>query len=130
MAIVITPEEINALCPNDLPDAVISNLIDTVVSSMGDCAESSYDLPLATTILQYAICHLVQSSEGGEIKSERAANGSSTTYENHNGGEGLKSTSFGRLVISLDTNNCNVALFAPTFLFMSAGDPATPEGNY
>ncbi len=126
MAIPITEDEINVLCPNSLPDAVITDLICTVADAMEACVESAYVTCKAKSILQYAICHLVQNSDGGEVKSERAPNGSSTTYENHNGGEGLKSTSFGRLVISLDTSLCYNALFAPTFLFLSAGDPATP----
>ena len=128
MAIVITPEEINALCPSSLPDAVVVDLICTVTDAMETCVETNYPLCKATSILKYAVCHLVQNSTGGEIKSERAPNGASTTYENHNGGEGLKSTAFGRLVISLDTSLCYTALFAPTFLFISAGNPATPEG--
>jgi len=126
MAIVITVAEINAMCPSQLPDAVVQNLIDTVTAAMGDCVESSYPLALATTILQYSICHLVVSSDAGEIKSERAPNGASINYENHGSGEGLKSTYFGRLVITLDTSLCYNSLFAPTFLFLSGGDPATP----
>ncbi len=126
MAIVITPDEINALCPNSLPDAVIDNLICSITESMGSCAESSYPLCTATIILQYAICHLVESSGLGEIKSERAPNGSNTTYENHGGGEGLKSTTFGRLLSNIDTKNCSDLFFAPSFLFISAGNPAAP----
>jgi len=128
MAIPITVAEIQALCPSSLPDALISDLICTVADAMETCVESAYPLCLAKSILQYTVCHLVLNSVGGEIKSERAPNGSSTTFENHNGGEGLKSTSFGRLVISLDTGLCYNSLFAPTFLFLSGGNPATPNG--
>ena len=126
MAITITAADIQAFCPNSLPDAVIDDLICTVQSKIGDCVEAAYPVCEATTILKAAVCHLAQSIDGGEVKSERAPNGASTTYANNGAGEGLKSTQMGRLLLSLDTAGCSNALVAPTFLFLAAGNPATP----
>ena len=129
MAIVITPADIKAFCPNSLPDAVVTSLIDLVTERMGECAESAYPADTAKTILTYAVCHFVQVTEGGEVKSERAPNGASTTFENHAGGEGLKSTQSGRTLLMLDTAHCANNLVTKTFLFMAVGDPATPHGE-
>ena len=72
MAITITPADIQAICPNSLPDAVVEDLICTVKDAMETCAEAAYALCTATNILKYAVCHLVQMTQGGEVKSERA----------------------------------------------------------
>ena len=129
MAIVITIADVKAFCPTSLPDAVITSFIDLVNERMGDCAESSYPVDTAKTILIYAICHFVQATEGSEIQSERAPNGASTTFENHGSGEGLKSTQSGRTLLMLDTAHCSNSLVTQTFLFLAVGCPATPHGD-
>jgi hypothetical protein len=129
MAITITPADVKAFCPTSLPDAVITSLIDLVIERMGACAEAAYPADTAKTILIYAVCHFVQVTDGGEVKSERSPNGSSTTFENHASGEGLKSTQSGRTLLMLDTAGCSNNLVQQTFLFLAAGDPATPHGQ-
>lgn len=126
MTITITIPDVNAFCPNSLPDDVITSLISLVTERMGDCAESAYPADTAKTILIYAICHFVQVTEGGEVKSERAPNGASTTFENHVAGEGLKSTQSGRTLLMLDTAGCSNNLVQQTFVFLAAGNPAEP----
>ena len=128
MAIVITIPEVKEFCPTSLSDPVITSLIALVTERMGACAESAYPADTAKTILIYAVCHFVQVTEGGEVKSERAPNGSSTTFENHASGEGLKSTQSGRTLLMLDTANCSNNLVQQTFLFLATGTPATPHG--
>lgn len=129
MAITITIAEVKEFCPTSLPDAVITSLIDLVTERMGACAEASYPVETAKTILIYAVCHFVQLTEGGEVKSERSPNGAATTFENHASGEGLKSTQNGRTLLMLDTAGCSNNLVQQTFVFLATGDPATPHGH-
>jgi len=129
MAITITIADVKAFCPTSLPDAVITSLIDLVTERMGACAEAAYPEDTAKTIMIYAICHFVQVTEGGEVKSERSPNGAATTFENHASGEGLKSTQSGRTLLMLDTANCANNLVTQTFLFLAVGCPATPHGD-
>lgn len=129
MAITITIAEVKDFCPNSLPDAVITSLINLVTERIGTCAEDAYPADTAKTILIYAICHFVQVTDGGEVKTERAPNGASTTFENHASGEGLKSTQSGRTLLMLDTANCSNNLVQQTFVFLAMGDPATPHGE-
>lgn len=126
MTINVSVCDIRDMCGSTMPDRVIESLICTVLDKMESCVDSAYSDCVGETIINYAVCHLLGVQDGGDIKSERSANGASTTFENKGSGEGLKSTNFGRLLLSIDTENCHIALFAPTFLFMSAGDPASP----
>jgi len=126
MTVPITIPDVKEVCPTSLPDPVITRLIDTVQARIGDCVEAAYTVPEAESILIYAVCHFVQVTEGGEVKSERAPNGASTTFENHASGEGLKSTQSGRTLLMLDTAGCSNNLVQQTFLFLATGNPATP----
>lgn len=128
MSLNISPCDVREMCGTSASDKLIESLICTVLDKMGSCVDASYSDCVGETIINYAVCHLLGVQDGGDIKSERAANGSSTTFENKGSGEGLKSTNFGRLLISTDTSLCYNAMFAPTFFFMSAGNPATPGG--
>ncbi len=126
MAITITISDVREVCPTSFVDAVITRMINSVQAKIGTCVEDSYDADTAAAILIAAVCHFLVAMDGGDIKSERAPNGSSTTFENHASGEGLKSTSHGRMLLMLDTELCYVNLVAQTFLFLAAGDPAEP----
>jgi len=127
MAIAITISEVKEVCRTRLADAVITRLIKTVKARIESCVETSYsDADEAKTILLYAICHFVEATGGSEVKSERAPNGSGTTFENHASGEGLKSTQSGRTLLMLDTAGCSNSLVQQTFVFLAAGDPAEP----
>lgn len=129
MAITITIAEVKEFCPTSLPDAVITSLIDLVTERMGVCAEAAYSANIAKTVLIFAACHFVETAGGGEVKTERSPNGASTTFENHASGEGLKSTQNGRNLLSVDKAHCYNLLVDQTFVFLAAGDPATPHGH-
>jgi hypothetical protein len=126
MTVPITIPDVKEVCPTSLSDTVITRLIDTVQARIGACVEAAYSIPEAETILIYAVCHFIELTEGGEVKSERAPNGASTTFENQGSGQGLRSTQSGRLLLTLDTAGCSNNLVQQTFLFLAAGDPATP----
>ena len=127
MALDITPADIKDFCSTSASDAVIESIICSVQAGIGDCLESSYPLCTAETIFKAVVCHMLSMIDGGEVTSERAPNGASTTYANNGSGEGLKSSEMGRLALSLDTNNCTAAMFADTFLFLACGDVEAPE---
>lgn len=113
-------------CSNGQSDELVQCVIDSIQERIGACLDASYPGCTAKLIFVNVACHILSSTGGGEITSERAPNGASTTYANNGSGEGLKSTEFGRLALSLDTNGCTSAMFADTFLFLSAGDPEPP----
>lgn len=126
MAFIITVEEVRATCPTSLPDTVIEGLICMVQDKMGQCVEDAYVECTGKNILIFAVCHFIQSMGGGYVKSKRAANGTQITFNETFSGEGLQSTTFGRLLIQVDTSVCYKNLVSDTFLFLSIGNPTTP----
>lgn len=124
MVIVITPEDIKAFCNTDLSDEAITALICVVQAKMGECVELSYDECVGKQILIYATCHLVESQEGS-VTSEKAANGSSVNTEYYGTGEGLKSTSSGRLLAMIDSAGCYNSLFVSPLVFSTLGDASS-----
>ena len=127
MAIVITSSDIKDFCKSALSDATIDALICVVQDKMGACAESSYSECVAKQVLIYATCHMIESQKGGSVKSKRAANGAGITIEQYGGGEGVKSTPSGRLLLMIDSAGCYNSLFASPLLFTTVGDAASVE---
>lgn len=127
MAINISVFDVKDMCGTSASDKVIESIIFLVLDKMGACVESAYSVGVGETIVNYAVCHLLGVQDGGDIKSERAPNGSSTTFENKGSGEGLRSTQWGRLLISIDTAGCYNAMFEQTFFFAAAGNSADPS---
>ena len=128
MTIQVTPCDVKQFCKSSLSDAAITQLICVVQAKMGECVESSYDECVAKQILIYATGHLMQSQAGGTTTQKRAANGASITTEVYGGGEGVKSTPCGRMLIMLDSNGCYNSLFASPLLFGVVGSPNSPAG--
>lgn len=123
----ITASDVTAICPTSLPDAVVDDIICMVESRIGDCVTSSYtDECTQDIILKYAACYFVESMGGEEVSQEKAANGSSVTYDIQGGGEGLRSNQWGRLLIQVDTAGCYSNLVADTFLCITVG-PTNPS---
>lgn len=121
---VITPADLT--CVTSQSDEIVQCVIDAVQDQIGACLDASYSECTAKLIAISTVCHILSSTDGGEITSERAPNGASTTYANHGSGEGLKGTEAGRLALSLDTKGCLNAMFADTFLFLAGGDSEPP----
>lgn len=122
MTIQVTPCDIKS----SLDDDEINDLICVVQSKMGECVETSYDECVGKRILIYAVRHMLESQEGA-ITSEKAANGSSVNYEYYGTGEGVKSTSAGRMLVMLDSSGCYHNLFTSPLYFGVVGDPASPH---
>ena len=123
MTITVTVADVKEFCVTPLSDAALTALITVVQSKMGECVETSYSLNLdvGKQILIYAVCHLAQSQDGS-VTSEKAANGSSVSYGYYGTGEGVKSTSSGRLLVMIDSAGCYHNLFASPLLFTTVGD--------
>ncbi len=125
MTIVITPADIKEICPSTLPDAVIEDLICMVQDRIGECVEASYVECTAKMILKYSVCHFVEQTQGDKVKSKKAANGASVTFDNAGtSSEGLDGTNAGRLVMSIDTAGCSSALVTTTLFIGSFGNAA------
>jgi len=125
MTIQVTPCDVKSFCSTSLSDQAINALICAVQSKIGDCVETNYDECVGKLILTYAVCHMAESQKGS-VTQKRAANGASISTEYYGTGEGVKSTSAGRMLISLDSAGCYNALFATPLLFGSVGDAASP----
>lgn len=120
MTIVVTVAEVQELAGADLPDIVIQGFIDQGLKAE-DCLEASYSADTAKTIVMLYAAHLADISDGGSIKTERASNGASVTFNNSNDGRGLWQTPFGRSLEALDTNHCMAALTTPDFGIWTVG---------
>lgn len=125
MTIQVTPCDVKAFSNTGMTDEAINALICVVQSKIGECVESFYDECVGKQILIYAVAHMLESQEGA-ITSEKAANGSSVNYEYYGTGEGVKSTSAGRMLVMLDSSGCYHNLFTSPLYFGVVGDPASP----
>ena len=123
MAIPVTTSDVKEFCTTGLSDAAISALISVVQSKMGVCVEDAYTDDVGKQVLIYAVCHMLE-SQGGSITSEKAANGSSVNYDYYGTGEGVRSTSSGRLLVMIDSAGCYNKLFVSPLLFDTVGDAA------
>ena len=120
MTIQVTPCDIEAFCSTSLSDEAIDALICVVQEAIGECVESSYPECLGKQIIIYTVCHMLESQKGS-ITQKRAANGASISQEFYGTGEGVKSTSAGRMLIALDSAGCYNALFTSPLLFTTTG---------
>lgn len=125
MTIQVTPCDVKSFTNTNMSDEAINGLICVVQAKIGECVESAYDECVGKQVLIYATAHMLESQEGS-ITSEKAANGSSVNYEYYGTGEGVKSTSAGRMLVMLDSAGCYNNLFVSPLVFMSIGDPASP----
>tara|TARA_R110000850_G_scaffold45552_1_gene115190 strand:+ start:3613 stop:3996 length:384 start_codon:yes stop_codon:yes gene_type:complete len=126
MTIQVTACDVKAFCTTGLSDAAIDSLIAVVQSKMGACVESSYDATVGKQILIYATCHMAESA-AGEKTQVRSASGASVSKQYHGTGEGVKSTSSGRLLIMIDSAGCYNQLFASPLFFGVIGNAASPS---
>jgi hypothetical protein len=122
---IITPADLP--CSSGQSDELVQCVIDSIQETIGACLDASYPECTAKLIFVSVACHILGSTDGGEVTSERAPNGASTTYANNGSGEGLKGTESGRLALSLDTKGCTSTMFADTFLFLAGGDVEPPN---
>ncbi len=98
-----------------------------VYERMGDCVASSYPTEgTQDTLIKYATCHFIAMADGNEASQEKSANGASTSFEIHGGGDGLRATQWGRLLIQADTAGCYSNLVADTFMLVGIG-PSNPS---
>ena len=127
MSCCVTIDDVKAICPSDLPDNIIQLYIDSVCTKIGACLSASYDESTAKLINMNMVAYLVCGQSGyGQVKSERAPNGASTTYEVTVSKDGLQSSSYGRTVYNLDTNGCWQGMMASTVLIGCVGNGAPP----
>lgn len=123
MSAIITVNQVNEYIPNSLPSTVISSFI-AVASKADSCLDGSgVSDEIQEAIKLAAIAHMVSLSGGnsGEITSERSRTGAAITYKQSEGGTGLSSTSYGRLLQQLDTTGCLVSLFKQSRFIQSVG---------
>lgn len=128
----VTKEDIKARCETSAPDAVIEDWICLLNEKVGACLDSSYSECEARILFIFAICHFISQSSGGEIESERAANGSSVKYvtKEKNSGLGWGSTDHGRQILALDKLDClKPILETGEFMIGTAGSDTLEDDN-
>lgn len=106
MTISVVPSDVKDIYPTSLPDSVLQSMINSAIVKFGECLDNNYDDDTANLIVTYYVAWLAQDSDGGELQSERAANGASVTYKTADSGDGLKSNAYGRTLMTLDSFGC------------------------
>ncbi len=128
----VTKEDIKSRCETSAPDAVIDDWICLLNEKAGACLDASYSECEARILFTLAVCHFISQSEGGEVESERAANGSTIKYvtKEKNSGLGWGSTDFGRQILALDNTGClSPILETGEFMIGTAGSDTLSDGN-
>ena len=135
----ITASDIRDECCTNLSDSMIDRIICVVNESIGTCL-TAYPECKAELLTILAVCHFASAHSGGEIKSEKAPNGSTVTYETSGDKDkssaiGFSSTDFGRQFLELDNLNCGAGLVDSSSNFMvdSSGKTSpscNPESEY
>lgn len=103
MAVILTLEEFRLRHPEiTTPDPVVQDYIDyvqTFVPALSEC----YPDPIVRSICYSLVAHLCSLTAGRRVSSHRAPNGASQTFDLGKEGNGLAATSYGRLIMQLDT---------------------------
>ena len=130
----VTVDQVKALTSTVIPDDVVSGIIASVNDKIGACLDVSYPAETADLLALYAVSHFVEISKGQTVSSTRAPNGASVSYDNTmSNGDGLLSTSYGKVLYQLDTANCSAELINNSFLIGTAGNVSAsqnPDGLF
>jgi hypothetical protein len=119
MAAQISFADVKAFIPNSLPDSVIYSYI--LISDQADaCLDgSALDDNIQQALKLNAVAHMITlaTAASGEVVNETSRTGASVTYKQNQGGLGLASTSYGRLLQQIDSTGCLTGLFkSPRFI--------------
>lgn len=112
----VSVSDVKDLTGTNLPDSIVEMQINMVISRCGDCLDASYSESEANFIALMAAAALVDASSSSTlIKSERAANGSSTTYQDKTVSQSMfNDNQYGAQALAFDTHGCLLSLF-PSF---------------
>lgn len=119
--IVITPGEIRAIVSTNLPDAILTIYMNTVINKIGECLESNYDEDTAKLIAMYMVAYLISVATGndGVKTSKTSPNGASYSVQMSVAKGGINSNPYGQTVFMLDTSGCYKA-FIPDTAFVKS----------
>ena len=122
----VSIQEVRDMCAADINaaqvnDTIITTYIAAVNSKVGSCLDSSYDAELAKVIQLLTICHLVALLKSDRVKSFKAPNGTTYTYESYLNRDSLGLTGFGKQILMLDAEGCVSNAFATPFFAQSVG---------
>lgn len=108
MACCITPNDINEIQSNSLPDKVVQAMINSIVNRAEQCLiNSGVDTDTACNLMTYGVAHQVAMADGqgGEVKSRRGQSGASQSLAIKDS-NGIESTKWGKLVNQMDNTGC------------------------
>lgn len=122
----VTVTQVREMCAAEISiaainDTVITSYIAAVNSKVGSCLDTSYDADLAPVIQLLTICHLLALLKSDRVKSFKAPNGTSFSYESYLDRDSLGLTGFGKQILMLDDKGCVSNAFAPPFFAQSVG---------
>lgn len=109
----VTIEDVREVTQTSLADAIITANINMLISRSGSCLDASYPQSEADIIALYAVSGMVDiADQSSKVKSERAANGASTTYQDVAfNAKSFAENQFGSQATAWDYNGCLAALF-------------------
>lgn len=109
----VSVSDVKDLTGTSLSDSIIQMQIDMVSSRAGDCLDSSYPEDEANFIALMAAAALTDMSDtSASVKSEKSANGSSTTYQDRSFNQAsFANNQFGSQAKAFDINGCLSSLF-------------------
>ena len=126
----VTIEQVRSTCPTSLSDTVIDGVICMVNNRVGECLDSSYSDCEAQNLQMYLACHIVYLMDNPQLlASFRTPNGTSESFQNYTNQTGLGSTSFGKLILTFDTQGCVLKTTSKTLFIGTSGRSDPPYGR-
>lgn len=126
MAITITVDDVRAFFPSiQATDSYIHTMINVVSAKLDSCLDAAYPLPdgepIQEAIKLNLVCHFAELQGNGRLKSRKAANGSSASYESFTDRDGLALTGYGETVLMIDSAGCWMSMIPQTWFVDTFG---------
>jgi hypothetical protein len=113
MVATVTPDDIKALQPTSLADAVIQDMIDCIDEADACLTGAGVSDAKAKLLKSYAVAHQVLMAAGGSLSSQRAQSGAAKSFA-FKSDQGLPATVWGQMLKQMDSSGCVVGLLENT----------------
>lgn len=109
----VSVSDVQDLTNSNLPESIIQMQINMVISRVGACLDANYSEDEANFIALMTVAAMSDLSDSSsKIKTEKAANGASTTYQDTNfNASSFENNQFGSQAKAFDTAVCLNGLF-------------------
>lgn len=131
MAVQITLSDVRDVIETNMSDTLVESYIGVVEERVGPCIDLNYSDNTGMLIKSNLVAYLISDAEGNkEVRSRRAPNGASVTFEDGVSERGIQSNQYGKIVYMLDQQRCWTNLVPRTAFMGSAGPKANSTCGY